>query len=203
MGADTDFNALYGELGVAVDCSIEEFTLAYRRRVGSLHPDRLGSDGGLARLQQLNRSYAQATEFHRLHGRLPGAARAGDDRPRFNFERDAVPDAAVDPRPVAGKPHPARYSVLVALVAAALLWLHETNSAGPRITLGMAAKDVRTIQGNPVSVDESRWEYGPSWIEFRCGKVVDWYSAPRQPLRVDDHPGMGGKPLPSAHAFEC
>lgn len=199
MGADTDFNALYRELGVAADCTIEELRQAYRRRVGSLHPDRLGTDGGLARLQQLNRSYARAAEFHRLHGRLPGAARIEDDRPPFNFAREV----AGDPRPVAGKPHPARYSVLVALVAVMLLWLHETNSAGPRVTLGMDAGDVRTIQGEPSVVDEPRWEYGPSWIEFRCGKVVDWYSASRQPLRVDDHPGMGGKPLPSEHAFDC
>ena len=52
MAADTDFNALYAELGVDADCDIAQFRLAYRRRVGSLHPDRIGGDDGLARLQR-------------------------------------------------------------------------------------------------------------------------------------------------------
>jgi hypothetical protein len=28
-----------------------------------------------------------------------------------------------------------------------------------------------------------RWSYGPSWVEFRCEKVVGWYSSPLRPLR--------------------
>lgn len=199
MGTDTDFNALYRELGVTADCDIGQFRQAYRRRVGSLHPDRLGMDGGLARLQQLNQSYARAVEFHRRHGRLPGATRIEGGRALFEF----APGAAGNPPPMAGKPHRARYSVLVALVAVTLMWLHETNSAGPRITLGMTAGDVRAIQGKPSTVGGPRWEYGSSWIEFRCGKVADWYSAPRQPLRVDDDPALGGRPPPSDHAFDC
>ena len=199
MGGNTDFNALYRELGVAADCDIVQFTQAYRRQVASLHPDHRGTDAGLARLQQLNQSYARAIEFHRLHRRLPGAARAEGGCASFDLE----PDVAGQPPTVAGKPHRTRYSVLVALVGVMLLWLHETNSAGPLIIFGMDAPDVRTIQGEPSTINEPRWEYGTSWIEFRCGKVVDWYSAPGQPLRVGDDPALGGKPVSSEPAFDC
>lgn len=199
MGADTDFNALYRELGVTADCDIEQFRQAYRRLVGTLHPDHGGTDAGLARLQQLTQSYARAVEFHRLHRRLPGTARIEGGRARL----DAARDHSGHPPLVAGKPHHARYSVLVALVAMLLLWLHETNSAGPLVIVGMEAAEVRAIQGEPSTVIEPRWEYGSSWIEFRCDKVVDWYSAPGHPLRVDDDPALGGKPVSSDHGFDC
>lgn len=199
MGADTDFNALYRELGVTADCDFGQFRQAYRRRVGSLHPDHLGTDGGLARLQQLNQSYARAAEFHRLHGRLPGAAKTDGGRALFEFE----PESVSGPAPVAGKRHRARYSVLVALVTVLLLWLHDTIFAGPRVTLGMSAEDVHAVQGEPSTVIGPRWGYGPSWIEFHCGKVVDWYSAPQEPLRVDDEASPRGKPLSSEHMFDC
>lgn len=199
MGADTDFDALYRELGVTADCDIGQFRQAYRRRVGSLHPDHLGTDAGVARLQQLNQAYARAAEFHRLHGRLPGAARMEGGRALFEF----APDPAGDPPRLAGKPRRARYSILVALVALVLLWLYQTNAFGPRLSLGMDAEDVQAIQGEPPTIHEPRWEYGPSWVEFRCGKLVDWYSAPRQPLRVGGDPDLGGKPPPSEHPIDC
>ena len=28
------------------------------------------------------------------------------------------------------------------------------------------------------------WEYGPSWVRFECGQVVDWYSSPLNPLKA-------------------
>lgn len=199
MGADTDFNTLYHELGVAADCDIAQFKQAYRRRVGSLHPDHGGADTGLERLQQLNQSYARAVEFHRLHGRLPGTARI--DREPASFE--LAPGMEREPPSLAGKPHLTRYSILVAVVGAMLLWLHDSGSTGPLLVLGMETTEVRAIQGEPSMVNEPRWEYGTSWVEFRCGKVVDWYSAPEHPLRVDDDPGLGGKPMFSDPAFDC
>ncbi|MGY0798307.1 J domain-containing protein [Lysobacter sp. A286] len=200
MGVDNDVNELYRELGVTPDCTIEQFRQAYRRRVGSLHPDRIRTDGGLTRLQQLNGSYAWATEFHRLHGRLPGA-RIQIQGARTVYE--PAPAVARDAPPMAGNSHRARYSVLVALVAVTLLWLHGSGSLGPRVALGMDADDIRAIQGEPARITGSRWEYGLSWIEFRCGKVVDWYSESGQPLRVHDNPVTGGKPLHPDTALDC
>jgi hypothetical protein len=58
--------------------------------------------------------------------------------------------------------------------------------AGKRIGVGMDGEQVRRILGSPSTEHEQRWEYGPSWIEFRCGKVTGWYSSPLYPLQVDD-----------------
>lgn len=198
MAADTDFNALYAELGVDADCDIAQFRLAYRRRVGSLHPDRMGGDDGLVRLQRLNRSYAQASEFHRLHGRLPGSRREAATAPAVPAHQPA--DAASR---VAGPSDRARYSLVVAVVTVALLWLYHAELERPRLELGMTSSDVRALQGAPTGIDGSRWHYGPSWIEFRCGKVADWYSTPPQSLRVDETKTIGGKPLHPAPAPDC
>lgn len=43
---------------------------------------------------------------------------------------------------------------------------------------------VRAIQGEPVIGGTDHWEYGPSWIRFENGKVVDWYSSPLNPLKT-------------------
>lgn len=49
---------------------------------------------------------------------------------------------------------------------------------------GMRREAVLDIQGEPLDRRASRWLYGPSWVEFACDRVVDWYSSPLQPLRV-------------------
>lgn len=76
MSDDTDFIALYRELGLSAQCDLAEFKRAYRKRVTQLHPDHQGQDGDMPRLQKLNRMYDAALDFHREHGRLPGAAPA-------------------------------------------------------------------------------------------------------------------------------
>src|SRR5690606_27338831 len=68
----TDFIALYSELGIEPDCSVDELRMAYRRRVADLHPDR-GGVAGEDELKSLNLRYASALEFHRHYGRLPRA----------------------------------------------------------------------------------------------------------------------------------
>ena len=50
--------------------------------------------------------------------------------------------------------------------------------------IGMEADVVLAIQGEPVSRDEGRWDYGPSWIAFDQGKVTDWYSSTLRPLKA-------------------
>ena len=69
-----DFLDLYKELGLGRGAGLEEMKRAYRRRVSELHPDRNLSLGDTdTRLQQLTALYARAMQFHRHHGRLPGA----------------------------------------------------------------------------------------------------------------------------------
>jgi hypothetical protein len=56
---------------------LADFKQAYRRHVAAWHPDRRrGSRAdalAAARLQRLTAQYSAAMEFHRRHGRLPGA----------------------------------------------------------------------------------------------------------------------------------
>lgn len=73
---NVDFNALYSELGVAPDCSLDELRRAYRRRLSSLHPDRIGERSAAPAqlsLQELKQLYERSLQFHRQHGRLPGS----------------------------------------------------------------------------------------------------------------------------------
>lgn len=77
MADETDFLDLYGKLRLEPNCSLAEFKQAYRRHVAAWHPDRRrGSRAdalAAARLQRLTAQYGAAMEFHRRHGRLPGA----------------------------------------------------------------------------------------------------------------------------------
>ncbi|WP_165418422.1 J domain-containing protein [Dyella amyloliquefaciens] len=111
MTRETDFLDLYRQLGLSPGCDLAELKQAYRRRVAMLHPDRrpnLAIDArASARLQRLTAQYGAAMDFHRRHGRLPGAP----------VTRDATSDvfpAVADPfaasrtaPPLAGTPfHP-------------------------------------------------------------------------------------------------
>lgn len=49
---------------------------------------------------------------------------------------------------------------------------------------GMHRDAVLAIQGEPLDRHQAHWFYGPSWVQFACDRVVDWYSSPLQPLRV-------------------
>src|SRR3954467_14266745 len=77
---ETDFIDLYGKLRLQPDCTLAEFKQAYRRHVAAWHPDRRSTGRAdviaAARLQRLTAQYGAAMEFHRRHGRLPGAALA-------------------------------------------------------------------------------------------------------------------------------
>lgn len=203
----TDFMVLYRELGIEPDCSMDGLRMAYRRRVADLHPDRGGDVGG-DELKALNRLYAAAIDFHRHHGRLPGAAaRAPASRqPAFA----GLPPAAtvtLEEAPLRKGRRPSRFVkygiVLVAAVAA--WWItrgdgplpgfldgvagsqRETrSSAAIALHQGMRSREVTSLLGDPVSRELGgvHWEYGPSWVRFECGRVVDWYSSPLRPLRA-------------------
>lgn len=202
----TDFMSLYRELGVEPDCSVDEFRLAYRRRVAGLHPDRAGASGE-DDLKTLNLHYAAALDFHRHYGRLPGAAPATppprhSSQPAPSQWDDVVQDE--DP-PVR---RPSKLVVYGMLVLAALLvwWWSRTEAetfgidsagivenerqmaatAAIRLLPGMTPDEVLALHGEPLGWDgdSAQWMYGPSWIRFRCARVVDWYSSPLKPLKT-------------------
>lgn len=214
MAEDTDFVALYDELGLDSECSLAEFRHAYRRRVAQLHPDHPDNSSDISRLQRLNRLYAAAIEFQRTHGRLPGAIRAH----RIEARSDAFTSSdapAFDSPSMSGSGSYWRYVLLVAVLGSVLYGLSIQEPAttisdavestdAPRqdlhrpvveelLAIGMNGSQVRRIQGDPFNSHEHRWEYGPSWILFDCGKVVDWYSSPLHPLHV-----RGSSPAASA-----
>ena len=72
---EAEFDQLYALLRLTPACSPDELQRAYRRAVAELHPDRgqASSPEDQARLRDLIRLHARAVEFHRRHGRLPGA----------------------------------------------------------------------------------------------------------------------------------
>ncbi len=212
MSDDTDFVSMYEELGLDAECGMDAFKRAYRRRVAVLHPDMQGAASDLPRLQRLNRLYEATLDFHRLHGRLPGA-------PAPRIARAATPTptptsasaSAVGDEPAGAEAPPLRtgrrrYLLIGALVAALLYWLGAARTsvptldpAGPgddaatvawqppppqQLELGMSTGQARRILGDPTAEHAARWQYGPSWVDFECGKVAGWYSAPGKPLRV-------------------
>lgn len=212
MADDTDFVALYDELGLDAECSMADFKHAYRRRVAKLHPDLTGNPSDVSRLQRLNRLYAAALDFEHAHGRLPGASRGDAGRAQLHtplHSRDS--DPSTEPMPVAGSSQRWRYLLVLGLISLVLYWssrpatsvstfAHQTGSgtayaqapasvANRFVEIGMGAEQVRTIQGEPFNFHEYRWDYGPSWIQFECRKVVDWYSSPLHPLQVRDANG--------------
>ena len=238
MTEDTDFAALYRELGIDAACSLAQLRSAWRRRVATLHPDLGGSAEDTGRLQRLNRLYDAALDFHARYGRMPGAAVAGSlspegvDTPLSAPRPAGAPvDASLEIKAASGFARLSRCFVAVSLIAIAILgWRlagngqrdghrddrgndlanvqeadavaaqsaaaasevrkHPARNAAPAmaaaqvIAPGMGKDTVRDILGEPLDMHALRWTYGPSWVEFHCGKVVDWYSSPLRPLRV-------------------
>ncbi|MGA7437587.1 MAG: J domain-containing protein [Luteibacter sp.] len=52
------------------------------------------------------------------------------------------------------------------------------------LALGMKDDEVAALEGEPTLRGADRWEYGPSWVRFEGGSVVDWYSSPLRTLHV-------------------
>lgn len=231
MSGNTDFVVLYQKLGLDSGCTLEAFRQAYRKRVGAIHPDRPGANAvGSADLQQLNALYSAAMEFHRRHGRLPGASQP--TMPGVASVSGGAPMAPPqDPVGASESRRSSRWMLVALALLVAGFWLYslpgderppaapaqparaiaEIGRAIPRtppaadtaIVLGSSANQVRELHGAPVSGWEQRWEYGPSWVAFRCGVVVDWYSSPLRPLRVNsEHPPATTRFTPPRHCRE-
>lgn len=258
MAEDTDFGALYRELGIDSTCSLAELRGAWRRRVSKLHPDQGGSAEDTGQLQQLNRLYDAALDFHTRYRRMPGAMPAGHlspMRPESSPRGTAsAGDLHRNALPASGFGKLSRYFVAVSLVAVVVLGWRVVDTAGAEgdrsgeafvdmdpvdvglvdtdlvdagavdsdqvdrdradtdrwaavdtrsdrgklsaqartapstatrlIAQGMQKNTVRDILGEPLDMQASRWTYGPSWVDFRCDKVVGWYSSPLRPLHV-------------------
>ena len=208
MVNEIDFLDLYRQLRVAPDCGLQEFKQAYRRLVSTLHPDRKPQNyprSRIRRLQQLNTQYEAAMEFQRLHGRLPGAP----PQARTAMPHRANPPPPPSPRaPSNARPRPnLKWLIPIALVAIGILFWgvstvvpqpdgttdsvtndNDANPAeapaAPMLAIGMSTENVRAIEGDPVAIHDDLWEYGPSWVRFDHGSLVDWYSSPLHSLKT-------------------
>lgn len=168
------------------------------------------SDLGISELLSL---YAGAVRFHRRHGRLPGAhavARAPEVQAPPPAPIADMADAGETATP--SSPRAWALAALAATLLLALLAVFERETpdidalpataanteatapplavdariapAQPRLALGMDQATVRAIQGEPMQYDDRDWIYGPSWIRFEKGRVVDWYSSPLRRLHT-------------------
>lgn len=162
----------------------------------------------IEQLQSLNGLYGAATAFHRRFGRLPGttAARPSADV-RASSAVVAPPQSRLDRRPdialvcgvaiaislfllLHGDPDPGAYdrardSGNPTHATSARSWLQYPLSEPASLIalkIGMTKEDVLAIELEPITRGEDRWDYGPSWIAFKHGKVTDWYSSRLHPL---------------------
>lgn len=53
------------------------------------------------------------------------------------------------------------------------------------LEVGMDEATVLAIQGEPMHLGDGRWDYGPSWLRFEQGRLVDWHSSPLHQLKTD------------------
>ena len=214
MGSETDFHKLYQELGLAPGCDMRTLTLAYRRRIQELHPDRrpdVDNPAADERLRTLIASYEAAQQFHQRFGRLPGTA-AGTPAPRPIPVPEHIASAAARPRPRnwlavwtlpiviglcwwywdAADPEP--------LPSSDVSWSADSAQETPELAVGMDPDTVLAIQGQPPLDLGDRWEYGPSFVRFEHRKVVEWYSSPLRPLRTArQRPPPAPAPPPTLH----
>jgi hypothetical protein len=208
LANEIDFLELYRQLRLDPDCDLPTFKQAYRRRVSMLHPDRQPrgyvDSRASQRLQQLNAQYEAAMEFHRLHGRLPGALSV---RPVAQEPAAHRPPSKTAQSRASRGPN-LKILVPIAVVAIGFLFWGassvpptatpaeddpngqdgnaspSTSASALVLTLGMSQESVRAIEGDPVMIRDELWEYGPSWIRFDHDAVIDWYSSPLHSLKT-------------------
>ena len=209
---------LYREFQLEPGAGIDDLKLAYRRRVSMVHPDRLDSNDPISQhlatehLQRLTALYEAGVQFHRLHGRLPGASTTSTPRPEPDPQ---VTESAPLPRGAVGTSR-LKWAVIVFSLIGILAWLlwpadsgndpiavppttmvhapalgakpSEELAKNKGIHFGTDEEAVLRIQGAPMMREGERWLYGPSWILFQNGKVAEWYSSPLHPLRISSDP---------------
>ncbi len=194
MTDDFDFIALYQELDCLPEQGVDALRNAWRRRVARLHPDR-GGNGDASELQRLNAAYAMAMAFHARNGRLPGSAGSSAIPARTRAE----PAAPVEARPLPAQA--VSWRLLLPLIVLGVAWMAERSIhdelptpqaadvrperavAPGRLRLGLHEEEVLALLGEPVSREVRLWQWGPSWVAFEGGRVVDWYSSRLRPLK--------------------
>ncbi|WP_440225213.1 J domain-containing protein [Dokdonella sp. MW10] len=215
MAHGIDVLKLYQAFGLEPGAGIDDLRLAYRRRVAKLHPDRHAHRDPISaqlageELKRLTVLYDAGVDFHRRHGRLPGAApaaaepsatragsasahapvvevhrRTGLRTPLIVFACAAAFGAwyalqGTDPADDAGMSAPVAGVASRVPTAAPVV-----ASDSPGLYVGMRAEDVVRQEGEPIERGGVRWDYGPSWVMFHQGRVTEWYSSPLRPLRI-------------------
>ncbi|MGH8173383.1 MAG: J domain-containing protein, partial [Rhodanobacteraceae bacterium] len=166
--------------------------------------------GAAERLQRITVLYGAATQFHRQHGRLPGSSPPPFETAPEPIDAGEPEIQRRHPYLVWLFLGSALIALIVWMMPGDLVPVEEEVSEvadapapsapisrnqpptapvrrAPRpwqiLKVGMKGDKVLAVQGEPVSRDEHRWDYGPSWIEFDNGKVSAWYSSPLRPLK--------------------
>jgi len=168
--------------------------------------------GAAERLQQLTTLYSAATQFHRQHGRLPGTVNAYRAVPDPEQALATTPNPENTSRTHTTIWVALVVALILGWLIGFAPWSSETSEESTEappadvaattepttptlamipparietLKLGMSSARVLAMQGQPVSREGGRWDYGPSWIAFdeERDKVTDWYSSPMRPLK--------------------
>lgn len=164
-------------------------------------------------LREIIAIYGSALSFHRRYGRLPGAPPSAVSLTTSSVSMPAPgsllavrTDASISIDEPSLRPRWGAVGLLVTSFVLVLLVSWERAPPTPeeaaqlrvradrsaavnpraigRIALGMDAATVLALQGEPARVRGTTWEYGPSWLRFENGRLVDWYSSPLRRLRT-------------------
>lgn len=199
-----DYLHCYEVLGLNRHSDWETALRRYRQLAARHHPDRADheSDAGSFAFAEVNYAYRTLRKYYQLHGRLP-------------LQSQAVVHPVVDTRPFSRPParrstgRPLILTSVLALLffgyynsdnraqapgadtAADVTATRSNTRAGTLTTAdsvivpGDPLGHVAQLLGPPEDSAGSRWYYGASWIQFKDGRVIDWYSSAERPLPVN------------------
>lgn len=210
---ERDFRVLHARPGCGLDELKRAHRVAVRSLHPDANPELANDATAQHALTEMNAAWRRLSEYHRVHGRLPFAPDAtttdaflGENvvdvaRPSFGGRAGLVvlvlvvagawaawPAGDADPQPL--EP----FDPGVASAAAERAPANAPASVAPGrsaavvrlVKLGDSKARTREILGPPILKLDGNWEYGPSYVEFRDGRVVGWYSSPLNPLAVDE-----------------
>src|SRR3546814_9596571 len=77
-----------------------------------------------------------------------------------------------------------------------------TPPAAIALRQGMPERDVVALLGHPVSreLGATNWQYGTSWVGFKCPQVVDGKAPPLHPLKASQSSPPGPAATSGAYA---
>lgn len=194
-----DFLHCYRILGLTPECDWERARYRYQQLVSLHHPDRPLDSADARTLTEINHAWRQLRKYYQQHGQMP-----------LQANHSIASNRPVTPFAQAPAPLPADYRgkwlALMALAVFLALLLpgrqsdhqseHAVEPAPPpaaadipestmHINHGDPLGHVAETLGPPDDTRGARWYYGPSWIEFRDGRVSDWHSSADRPLPTD------------------